>query len=156
VADDDIQRRRSVTPVRGRSLHDYANLYVNPRNAMLYRVTHEEGHDNIAVVHVSPRHALSLPGVMVSDRNAAAADVQFFLGTRGLAQLVWNDVFAPSWTNTKAVRNAKQRMMAEVLVPDRVPPRMITHVSVHNETAIRNLERLPGHVQLNCDPSLFF
>jgi hypothetical protein len=69
-------RELKLTP-SGHSLWDFANVYFQPRNPMLYRVVHNQGlKDNIVVPGLQPR-ILELPGACIAYRNAAntATDV---------------------------------------------------------------------------------
>ncbi|MFH1919454.1 MAG: DarT ssDNA thymidine ADP-ribosyltransferase family protein, partial [Planctomycetota bacterium] len=51
IYDDSIvSRRKEKSTPEGRSLWDYANLYFQPRNPMMYRVIHEKKKDELAVV----------------------------------------------------------------------------------------------------------
>nr|WP_261345462.1 DUF4433 domain-containing protein [Thermogemmata fonticola] len=47
-------RQHRMTP-DGRSLWEYANLYFQPRNPMMYRVVYEKGADYLAVLGVKPK-----------------------------------------------------------------------------------------------------
>src|SRR5262245_61322564 len=61
--------RAKVIVPGGRPLHEYVNLYINARNPMLYKRIPE--HPNIVVLRISPS-VIDLPGVVVSDQNAAS------------------------------------------------------------------------------------
>ena len=52
---DIVNRRNQITAPDKRSLWSYANLYFQPRNAMMYRVVHEKDAKNLAVVGVNKR-----------------------------------------------------------------------------------------------------
>src|SRR5436305_1862939 len=49
-----VSRRKEKSTPAGRSLWEYANLYFQPRNPMLYRVVHEKDKRDLAIVSVSP------------------------------------------------------------------------------------------------------
>jgi hypothetical protein len=65
-----VSRRSSITTPDGRSLWSFANLYVQPRNPMLYRVAIEQGMDNLVVVAIKSQ-ILGRPDVMFANGNAA-------------------------------------------------------------------------------------
>ncbi|HUO82716.1 MAG TPA: DarT ssDNA thymidine ADP-ribosyltransferase family protein, partial [Gammaproteobacteria bacterium] len=77
IANQDVQDRRRVKRVpKGLRLHDYANLYVNGRNAMLYYLLNQGGRADLCVISVDIA-VLDLPDVVVTDRNAAADVARF-------------------------------------------------------------------------------
>jgi hypothetical protein len=59
-----VADRQSRATSSGRSLWDYANLYFQPRNPMLYRVLHEKGAADVAILAIQKR-VLELPGPRV-------------------------------------------------------------------------------------------
>lgn len=71
VADASVQGRRAGKQLpSGRALHEYANLYLNARNPMLYRRCHEGRTRDLCVLRIDVR-VLDRPGAYVADRNAA-------------------------------------------------------------------------------------
>jgi len=58
----------------GRALHEYANLYICPRNPMLLKKS--DIHERICVLQVSV-DVLDIPNVIVTDSNAASKYVSF-------------------------------------------------------------------------------
>jgi ssDNA thymidine ADP-ribosyltransferase, DarT len=142
VADAEVQARRASKRVwvgrSSRSLHDYANLYVHARNAMLFILLRSrKGH--MTVLAIDPE-VLDLDGVVVTDRNAASFASLFLPAAEGIAALDESAVFAEWWTGSS---EAKQLRMAEVLVPDRVPPSLIKGAYVPDHAAG---ERLRSHL----------
>lgn len=89
VAMPEIQAIRQNKQIPGaRRLHEYANLYFDAHNAMLSRV---RGHNSaICVLHVDAG-VLDLPGVIVTDRNAASGWVRFCRLTKDLKPLTGTD-----------------------------------------------------------------
>src|SRR6266571_1261627 len=77
IADPQVQKARAAKRVTGGlPLHDYVNLYLWARNAMLFKDLGFPGspppqHLNLCVIGVSP-DVLDLPDVVISDANAAA------------------------------------------------------------------------------------
>lgn len=142
VADAEVQARRAGKRVwvgrSSRPLHDYANLYVHARNAMLFILLRSrKGH--LTVLAIDPE-VLDLDGVVVTDRNAASFASLFLPAAEGIAALDESAVFAEWWTGNS---EAKQLRMAEVLVPDRVPPSLIKGAYVPDHAAG---ERLRSHL----------
>jgi ssDNA thymidine ADP-ribosyltransferase, DarT len=157
VAAAEVQARRASKRVwvgrSSRPLHDYANLYVHARNAMLFILLRSRQGD-LTVLTIDPK-VLDLDGVVVADRNAASFASLFLPAAEGIAALDETAVFAERWTSSY---EAKQLRMAEVLVPDRVPPSLIKGAYVPDHAAA---ERLRSHLggrslAIRVDPWLFF
>jgi hypothetical protein len=157
VADADVQARRASKHVwvgrSSRPLHDYVNLYVHARNAMLFILLRSKQGD-LTVLTIDPE-VLDLDGVVVADRNAASFASLFLPVAEGIAALDETAVFAERWTSNY---EAKQLRMAEVLVPDRVPPSLIKGAYVPDRAAAERLRSHLGGQSLatRVNPWLFF
>jgi hypothetical protein len=157
IADPDVQdaRARKIVPPSRRPLHSYANLYVNPRNTVGYRFVYDTidaggTADEICAVRTS-LDVLDLPGVIVTDRNAASWP-QWMTPEAGLAALDHAVIFAHYWSG----KDHAQRMCAEVLVPDKVPPEYITDVYVCSAAARAHVEPICGDRSVHVRGRLFF
>jgi hypothetical protein len=143
IADNEVQERRKVKRVpQGRPLHEYANLYLNGRNPMMYRQTGTMG--EVCVIRISTG-VLHLPGVIITDRNAAADQARFWPSPTGLAQIDKTFTFAKYWTHPGdylAERDHKARMCAEVLIPDRVETSHILGCHVNGFSALEVVNSL--------------
>jgi hypothetical protein len=106
------------------------------------------------VLSVDPE-VLDLDGVVVADRNAASFASLFLPAAEGIAALDEAAVFAERWTSSY---EAKQLRMAEVLVPDRVPPSLIKGAYVPDRAAAERLRSHLGSWSLatRVNPWLFF
>lgn len=135
--------RAHVRVSRSRMLHDHANLYVCGRNAMMYYVTGHNPIDEICVLRVSP-DVLDLPDVVVTDGNAARQGMTRFRDSMtGVAALDYERVHAEWWSNhPTAAENYEHKRVkqAEVLVPDRVDPRLIIGAYAPTVTAASAVE----------------
>jgi hypothetical protein len=130
VASEEVQARRAAKVVpNGRPLHQYANLYIDARNPMMYVL--KDRHLDLCVVRVAPE-VLDLDGVVIADGNAAGWMTRFGPSPRGLTAIDRDKVRA-EWWNTSY--EAKRVRCAEVLVPDVVPPRLLKGVYVSSEAA---------------------
>lgn len=124
VANMEIVERRSSRRIpRGLSLNQYANLYFNARNAMLFQILNDYNvdarvpPDEITILRVKPS-ILDLPNVVITDINAAAGiEPRYFSIEEGIARISKREILAEFWTD----QSHKQRMMAEVLVPNSIP-----------------------------------
>jgi ssDNA thymidine ADP-ribosyltransferase, DarT len=161
VAMEEIQDRRAHKSVPGgRALHAYVNLYFYARNPMLYK--RQGVHADLGVLRISPT-VLDLPGVVITDRNAASDYARFYPSPRGLANVEGDLIFAEYWTHPDDQIEEwrhKSIMCAEVLAPDRVGPEHILGGYVSN---IDSRDRLHGLMReagvdlpLTVDQHLFF
>nr|VFJ98995.1 MAG: protein of unknown function (DUF4433) [Candidatus Kentron sp. LFY] len=72
----DVQDRRNKIQVPGgMRLHQYANLYFDARNPMMYKRLAQV--EVLCVLCVST-DVLNLPGVVITDQNAASDYVRFY------------------------------------------------------------------------------
>jgi O-acetyl-ADP-ribose deacetylase (regulator of RNase III) len=148
-------RKNKPTPDRA-SLWEYANLYFQPRNPMMYRVVHEKTTKDLAVIGVKPG-VLQLPHVLVTDGNAANNPTQFFKAADGLKviEAQWSIIQAEYW---KDVDGSKRKIMAECLVPDRIDASYIHTVYVADHDAKKRVEGLIGSAKTPVvpEPNFFF
>ena len=152
VAMPEIQAIRQNKQIPGaRRLHEYANLYFDAHKAMLSRV---RGHNStICVLHVDAG-VLDLPGVIVTDRNAASGWVSFLPAAEGLEAIDRDRLFARSWKHPQDMYDEmshKSEKCAEVLVPDRAEARYVMGAYVANQTALAAFQALgtglPGSIR---------
>lgn len=159
VAMEEIQERRArvTIPGTGRKLHSYANLYINGRNKMMFKLLHGPGHEQLCVLRVSAA-VLDQEGVIVADRNASADAVAFRAAPSGLSQITKELVFARYWTHDDPIDQQRhgQIVCAEVLVPDAVVPEMIDGVYASCEASARILRAAAGELPVTINADLFF
>jgi O-acetyl-ADP-ribose deacetylase (regulator of RNase III) len=151
-----VTNRGQKTTPDGRSLWDFANLYFQVRNPMLYRVLHEKDASDIAVVGVHPS-AVREAAAFVSLGNAASAATEILPGAEGLDRIseIW-DVISSDWWN--AVDGSKRKIMAECLVPGSVSPERIhsIYVSSHGVAEKVKSMHLVRAVPVIPEPHMFF
>lgn len=148
-------RKGKTTPDR-KSLWEYANVYFQPRNPMMYRVVHEKSKRNLAVIGVKPG-VLNLQRVFVSDGNAANNPTQFFKAGDGLRviEAQWK-VIQSEWWNE--LDGSKRKIMAECLVPDRIPLEYIHTIFVADHEVKKKVKELCGTTSIPVvpEPNIFF
>jgi hypothetical protein len=157
----EIQARRDgklvpdVRRARPRDIHEYAPLYISPRNPMMYK--RHERHEEICVLRVDPA-VLDLEHVVVTDGNAASDYTRFSAAPDGLAEVDAEMTLAEFWTAPSSYDywERKRRKCAEVLVPDRVEPRFIAGVHVSCVKARRACRAVPVPWPIVVKPHLFF
>jgi hypothetical protein len=156
IALERVQDRRAgkIVP-NGRPLHEYANLYICPRNPMLLKRSNV--HDQICVLRVSPG-VLDIRNVIITDSNAASKYVRFRSSPEGLAIVDRDRTFAEWWTHDDQIeqwRHSAQKC-AEILVPDIVPVRYVIGAYVSGAGGRERLQRLAPSLPIQQDPHLFF
>lgn len=154
VALEEVQDLRAARRVpRGRPLHEYVNMYFDARNAMMYR----KRSIDLAVVRVSEA-VLDLPGVVVTDGNAANGPTRFFPSPGGLLHLDPERVYAERWdvADQWEKRERKRQRQAEVLVPDTVAPDLILGCYTWETRGVVKCRRLVGDWDVEVNARVFF
>ncbi|MBU4398409.1 MAG: DUF4433 domain-containing protein [Planctomycetes bacterium] len=151
-----VSRRKEKSTPDGRSLWDYANLYFQPRNPMMYRVVHEKKKESLAVVAVRPA-VMETAGVLITDGNAANSPTQFFNYSEGMKVISanWKTIQSEWWSREDG---SKRRIMAECLVPGQINPEYIEAVYVPNMEAKNKLDQELRNMKVNIipEPKMFF
>lgn len=147
-------RRARITP-DGKSLWEYANLFFQPRNPMLYRVISERDKDDVAILALKPQ-LLDLPGVLVTTGNAASPLSEVLGIQEGRARLSEiRPILKSDWWREED--GSKRKIMAECLVPGVVPPEYIHSIYVASEKTVAELRaRVPARMEILREPHMFF
>lgn len=156
IADEDIQdRRRGKRVPNGRMLHDYANVYFDARNPMMYRRLSRRA--EVAVIRVSPA-VLDQPGTVITDGNAASAATRFYASPAGLAALDRDRVYAEYWTDSNLWEQweRKRQRCAEVLVPDVIVLALIRGCYVCQDAGIARCREVAPDLAVEVCPRVFF
>lgn len=156
VAMAEIQKRRAAVAVPGgRRLHEYANLYISPRNPMMFM--RKGQHRTLCVLRIQPT-VLDLPGVVVTDGNASSVHVSFRAAPDGLKVVDKEMTFADDWRDPDKIQywRKKTAKCAEVLLPDSVPPRFIVGAYVSCEEAKQSLNDLGLGIPTEINAKMFF
>lgn len=143
IADSEIQKRRDkvVLPGGKYKLHDYANLYFNPRNAMMFK--RKDMHKELVVLRIDAT-IFNKPEVVISDGNASSDYVRFYSPTQGIENLDKSLVYADDWRDKDTFQYYRRKLAvcAEVLVLDIVEPKFITGIYVSCEDTHTKLIKL--------------
>jgi hypothetical protein len=150
-----VSNRRERLAPDGNSLWEFANLYFQPRNPMLYRVISEKDKKSIAIVSVSPR-VLSVPGAFVTSGNAASPLSDILSVREGLEIItqMWDIINSDWWREEDG---SKRKIMAECLVPGVVPPEFIHSIYVTSRNIADDIP-LPSTSKVSVipEPHMFF
>ncbi len=148
-------RKLKQTP-EGKSLWKYSNVYFQPRNPMLYRVVLEKGVDNIAVIELD-RQVLNIPGIYITDGNAANDITEFYDYKSGISIVskMWETIKAQWWNS---LDGSKRKIMAEALIPDVIPPNLIHSIFVakHNIAEKVKTSLINKNIPVIPEPTMFF
>ena len=150
-----VEQRNSKT-TDGISLWVYANLYFQPRNAMMYRTVHQKDLKNLAVVGVDKK-VLDEQDVVITDGDAARETTQFYCLSEGLKILKRHgSIIQNDWWNNSD--GSKRKMMAECLVPNYVKPGYIHSVYVADNTLQNKIKKIVNNPKIVVDfkPDMFF
>ena len=149
-----VSIRRDKTTDGKNSLWNYASLYFQPRNPMLYRVICENPPKDIAIIAVK-KSILSLPGVYISDSNAATDDAKFYTNEKfGFVEPQIQKMAKRKWWSWHD--SSKRKIMAECLVPDKVPPEYIEAVYVSGHDAKDRIGSFASPIPVIPEPGMFF
>ena len=120
---DIVNRRRDKFTADGRSLWQYANLFFQPRNPMLYRVSKNIGKRNLAIFGVADT-VLQEQGVFITDGIASNALTRFYRLSEGMQilQAQQEILQSRSWISWMHSDELRRELMAECLVPNQVNP----------------------------------
>lgn len=151
-------RETRVTP-SGKSLWEYANVYFQPRNPMLYKVISETEKKDIVIIGVNPQ-LIDTSGAFISLGNAASPLSPILNVEEGLNFI--NDEYWPiinsDWWKTED--GTKRKIMAECLVPDVIPPTQIHSVYVLSQPVADKIRTIikNNSLQLSVvvEPHMFF
>ena len=150
IHDPGVLSQRDKTLPGDKNLQEYVNLYFQPRNAMLYRLMCNLGRKPLAVLQVDSS-VLDVDGSYFSDRNAAAYHARFFSKLSDLKRVDEKVFKKEYWTDSD---DTKQRMMAEVLVPEPIPPDGI--LTVYRPLNDETVTMIVGDKPIAVEPYIFF
>ena len=153
IHDKNIIEIRKGKRFKGRSLWNYANVYFEARNPMLYRVIDNFGSKNIIVLQINS-DIVKVGGVGVTDGNAASnitnysEDVDSFLKSLPLEQFK-----KEYWSESD---DSKRKIMAELLVPDKISKEKIMAIYADTEETANELRKDFGPLNIIPNPKMFF
>jgi hypothetical protein len=150
-----VSNRRERIVTDNKSLWNFANLYFQPRNPMLYRVISEKDKRDIAIIGVRP-DILKRTDTFISTGNAASSPSNILPVKEGLKEIfaMWNIINNEWWNSDDG---SKRKIMAECLVPDHVPPDYIQAIYVSSHAAAEKLRNeLRSETPVIPEPHMFF
>lgn len=156
VAEQQVQDIRDQKAVpQGQPLHEYANAYFHARNPMMSKRRTQAG--ELCVLRISTE-ILKLPGVVITDQNAASNYARFY-PPKYLDWLDLDTIFAANWKHPgnqiEEWRHSSAKC-AEVLVPEAIAPEFILGAYVVSADALTRLQGMEFALPIEIDPDLFF
>ncbi|MFN4219616.1 MAG: DarT ssDNA thymidine ADP-ribosyltransferase family protein [bacterium] len=140
----------------GRNLWDFANLYFQPRNAMLYRVVLDLGIENIAIVGLK-NSILYKEDIFIENGNTASpyTIILPIKQARKHIKDIRKKVDREWWALEDG---SKRELMAECLVPGKVSSSYISEIYVPNHEVKSKLQsKIPEvNIPIIPEPELFF
>ncbi|MDI6736274.1 MAG: DarT ssDNA thymidine ADP-ribosyltransferase family protein [bacterium] len=140
----------------GRNLWDFANLYFQPRNPMLYRVIYEKSVNDIIVIALKS-DILNRDDIFISLGNAASFATEILPEKEGKQALYkLTKILDKEWWTEES--GDKRKIMAECLVPEMILPEYIHTIYVaHHDIANKVKELLPStDISVVPQPNIFF
>lgn len=150
-----VARRQQRSTPNGRSLWEYANLYFQARNPMLYKVLSETNKHNVVILGIKPR-VLDTEGALIALGNAAHSLTELVDVKTGLQVInrdYWSILNSDWW---KTEDGTKRKIMAECLIPEAVPPTEIHSVYVVSQEISECIRRQLSSVEVVVEPHMFF
>ena len=142
-----------------KSLWDYANVYFQPRNPMLYKVISETEKKDIVILGISPQ-IIETPGAFISLGNAASSlspilDIE--TGLQIINDEYWAIINSDWW---KAEDGTKRKIMSECLIPNLISPTYIHSIYVISQQVADKISPLLKSYSLKVsaisEPKMFF
>lgn len=146
ISNHSVQQRRSgVDPHYGRRVHDYAPLYINPKNPMLYY--HKDRQAEICLVEVS-LDCLSENNFIFTDGNAASQSTLFFGSLDYLNSIPWEVINARYWTDHP---DGKRKRCSEVMVYPKIESKHIISVVCCSSETYNMIRSLTKKARISTD-----
>lgn len=156
IAMEEVQQRRDKIRVpNGLNLHQYANLYFDPRNPMLS--ARRLQNENLCILKVDCT-IMNFKGVVLSDRNASSEYACFYTPEKGLEKIDFDIVYQKWWTDENPYEQMRKKSIkcAEVLIPYKVPYDFVVGAAVINDEAKKKLELKGFDKKIYVEEKMFF
>ena len=133
-------RKERYTSV-GKNLWNYANLFFQPRNPMLYHAILNKGKQHLTVLRIS-NTVLRRQGIHITDGIASTKRSRIYTQSEGMQVLqpLQDMLQSESWISWNHSDKVRRQLMAECLVPDHVDPKDIQQFIVCNQSVANSLQ----------------
>ena len=151
-----VEARKDILTPDRTPLWSYANLYFNPRNPMLYRVTREKSVKELVVIAINPV-ILNQNDIYITTGNARAWQSEILTRDQGLQRMkeIRKNFEIEWWTDEDG---SKTKIMAECLVPDKVPSDFIQCIYVSSYRVAESIKTKFPDIKVDFipEPHMFF
>ncbi|EKF49129.1 hypothetical protein H17ap60334_07413 [Thermosipho africanus H17ap60334] len=151
-----VLKRKSRLLADNRSLWEFANLYFQPRNPMLYRLLVQGlKPKDLAIVAVKWT-IMKRDDILITDGNAASSETQIY--RKSEIKNIKNIISVKDMEYWREEDGSKRKIMAECLVPQCVDPRYISAIYVSDHEVASNLKKAINNrnIPVIPDPTFFF
>ena len=148
-------RRDKIRVPGGLKLHQYANLYFDAHNPMMYK--RKDNMHNLCILRVSTDVA-KIDGTVIADRNASSDYVRF-LSPNAVNELDFDKIFAADWRHPEdRIEYLRHRSIkcAELLIPDCVDVRFILGAYVADGNIANKLRESGFTLPVDTNQYMFF
>ncbi|MEW6609097.1 MAG: DarT ssDNA thymidine ADP-ribosyltransferase family protein [bacterium] len=150
------RRNRIIPDGSGRNLWDFANVYFQPRNPMLFRVVCEKSDNDIVVIAIKS-DILNRDDIFISSGDAASSATEILPAKEGKETLYkLTEILDKKWWTEES--GDKRKIMAECLVPDMISPEYIHTIYVANHNIANKTKEFLSLFPISVvpQPNIFF
>lgn len=158
LSDSEVQDiRDNILIGNNINLHDFVNLFFNPRNSMLYRLLDNNDPYDICILEIDIT-VLDEIDAFVGDGIVAKCTTLARNAKEGLKLLHYDEVFRENWNDPNPYIKDMQRskVSAEALIKNRVNIDKIKQVIVQDDYAKNLLSKYIINIPISVKPYLFF
>ena len=157
IADYEIMHRRDKKILdTGKSLFEWVNLYINPRNSMLYKLIKKYGNEKFPVIEVEID--IDKPHCYITDGNAAVVNTTFY-NAQGISPHTLDKIKENADQHFfSSGHKAKPEVQAECLVHDRINTECFRAIHIYPSETMKNTVESTIETQLpiNLNQHMFF
>jgi len=137
---------------KGLKLHQYARLYFDAHNPVLFNRKTE----NLCVLRVSTE-VFDIEGVVLTDQHASSPYARY-LGPHQIGQLNFDPIFSDNWEDPNQIQHLRKKAAkcAEVLVPVCIPFCFISGAYVPDENSLASIKNHGFKRESMINLNLFF
>lgn len=148
------EKRKRIEPRNGYRIHDYAPLYITPKNPMHKSLDQKHAIENIVFLKINP-HILLTKNVLFSDGNAAEESTKFYNSITDFNKLNWECIQDTYW---ETYADGKRVKCSEVLILKQIQNYYIDEIYAKSEETLLNILNLfPNHlgIKISTDKDIF-
>lgn len=158
LSDNEVQEiRDNIFIGNSINLHDFVNLFFNPRNSMLYRLLGNNNPRDICILEIDIS-VLDETDAFVGDGIVAKCTTLARNAKEGLKLLHYDEVFRENWNDPNPHIKDMQRskVSAEALIKNCVSSEKIKQIIVMDDYAKNLLDEFKINIPISVNSYLFF